>query len=118
MRTGITWSGNADEWLKSYWMIGMEGMERIAINQVAPRLKQYMQDNAPWIDRTGNARKFLNAKYDRTSPATFNITLSHGETIDYGSALEYGFSGRYSILRPTLQSQFPVVADEIFEAWR
>lgn len=112
----ITTTGNAEGYLNRYWMTGMANMESIAINKVAPMMERYAKTNAPWRDRTGEARKRLSAKYERTSDTTFDVSLSHG--VPYGVHLEFRDSGRYAILRPTLNTLFPSIADEYFEAWR
>ncbi len=108
--------GDASKWLNGYWMTGIANMEKIAINRVAPAMERYAKTNAPWTDRTGQARARLSAKYERTSDATFDVSLSHG--VPYGVHLEYRDSGRYAILRPTLNALFPSIANDYMEAWR
>lgn len=71
---------------------------RIAHEQAA-EMEQYARSNAPWQDRTGNARAGLTATVEETGPIG-TIVLSHG--VSYGIWLEVGLSGKYSIIAPTI----------------
>lgn len=59
-----------------------------------------MRQNAPWTDRTGNARNGLMAKHDATPMVKHELTLYH--SIPYGFWLEVRWSGRYAIIGPTM----------------
>ena len=67
----------------------------------APKVQEYMKRNAPWQDRTGDARAGLTAVYvgDRFVERSV-IRLSHG--VPYGIFLETRNAGRYAIIVPTL----------------
>lgn len=68
--------------------------------------------NAPWTDRSSNARSGLFG----TSEAEFaakvvTIYLSHGAIIDYGVYLELANSGRYAVVMRTMQAHYePLMA--------
>lgn len=76
-----------------------------------------MRTNAPWSDRTGNARSGLFAIVDELSSDVVEIYLSQGHTIDYGIFLELSHAGRYAIILPTIERTLPhlkQMLDEIF----
>lgn len=84
----------------------------IAVAAVAQRLATIMENsakqNAPWTDRTGNARTGLFG----TSEANLArhmvvIYLSHGPVIDYGVYLELAHGGRYGVVMRTIESHLP-----------
>ena len=65
-----------------------------------------MRKNAPWTDRTGNARAGLKAKPEfegSTGSRTYRIILSH--SMHYGLFLETRWAGRYAIIEPTVKRQ-------------
>ena len=70
----------------------------------APEIENYMKSNAPWTDRTGNARGALYSKVEPPTPAQIRgmieIWLGHG--MDYGIFLELRNAGRYAIVNPAL----------------
>lgn len=78
--------------------------------------QNYMRMNAPWTDRTGNARQGLFAQAYATAgsgqrgrDASGRFTTGRGEhglvmyhTMPYGVFLEVRFSGRDEIIMPTV----------------
>lgn len=68
------------------------------------RLTEYMQANAPWEDRTGDARDELETELDRSGLA-WSFILHH--TVEYGLWLEVRWSGRYAIIVPTIEALGP-----------
>lgn len=64
--------------------------------------ENYMRANAPWTDRTTNARNSLYAKAESeavdTGNATHSLLLAHG--VSYGIYLETMQSGRYGVIVP------------------
>jgi hypothetical protein len=70
----------------------------------ATRAESYARTNAPWTDRTSNARNGLQAKASRAG-STHRITVSH--SVPYGIFLEVRNSGKYAILRPTVDHEGP-----------
>lgn len=71
---------------------------RIAYEQ-AEEMEQYAKANAPWTDRTGDARERLHATVEETGPIG-TIVLSHG--VSYGLWLEISNGGRFSVIAPTI----------------
>lgn len=61
---------------------------------------QDAKENAPWEDRTGNAREGLEAVVDGEGD-TVVLTLYH--TVEYGIFLETAMNGDYAIILPTLE---------------
>lgn len=72
------------------------------------RAESAMRANAPWTDRTGNARNGLMAKHDKTPMVIHTLTLFH--TMPYGLWLEVRWSGRFAIIGPTLLHTAPELA--------
>lgn len=62
------------------------------------RSETWMRTNAPWTDRTTNARNGLFAVVVPLGESSWMLVLSHG--VDYGIWLEVLGSGEYAIVRP------------------
>lgn len=106
----------------------------VGIHAIATYVGQQMQDdgrrNAPWEDRTGNARSGIFFAVDgfglapitgsvipsaaalktdfaveRGNNETLILTLGH--TVFYGKFLELNYGGTYAIILSTLQSHLP-----------
>lgn len=60
--------------------------------------QNYMRENAPWTDRTGNARQGLFARYYKESKMRHVIVLYH--SVPYGVYLELAMGRRYKIVEP------------------
>lgn len=67
----------------------------------APQVQSYAQRNAPWKDRTGDARAGLKAEFvgDRFIERQA-IRVSH--SVPYGIFLEVRNGGQYAIIVPTI----------------
>lgn len=81
----------------------------------APIIESYAKDNAPWTDRTGNARQGLTGSVQDISETVVHLYLSH--KMDYGVFLELKNSGRYAIILPTLETHYAEIKrklDSIF----
>ena len=74
-------------------------MEEVML-EVAKRSLEYAKANAPWTDRTGDARAGLDVAVDNDGTS---ITMQLYHTVDYGLWLEVIQNGRFAILMPTLQ---------------
>lgn len=72
----------------------------------ATRAVAFARQNAPWTDRTTNARNGLFARQEKDG-STHRIVIGH--TVPYGIWLEVRFSGRYAIIRPTIDHEGPEV---------
>jgi len=76
----------------------------LLVDYYAPRTQSYARSNAPWKDRTGNARNGLFA--DATHGHDLHeIVLRH--SVPYGIWLEVRFEGKYAIIVPTIKHMFP-----------
>lgn len=60
--------------------------------------QNFMRANAPWTDRTGNARQGLFGRLYRRGPLSFTIILFH--SVDYGIWLELAHDRKYKIIEP------------------
>lgn len=85
-----------------------------AINAVMEYEANYVQNdarhNAPWTDRTGNARQGLFARTAHT-PTKKVIVLYH--TMPYGVWLELKNDGEYAIIMPTISADGPRVMKHV-----
>jgi hypothetical protein len=70
-------------------------------------VERYAKVNAPWTDRTGNARAELAAEAQKLARNRFGIVLSHG--VDYGIYLEKSNDENYAIIMPTIRVMAPKV---------
>jgi HK97 gp10 family phage protein len=102
----------SDEFLK----LGIKEMDR-KLNRAAygvcrywdSRIETNMKHNAPWKDRTTNARNGLFANAVKFKGRTFGIILAHSVT--YGIYLELGtkYMRKRPIIIPTLNKYAPKV---------
>lgn len=79
---------------------------------------KWMKENAPWTDRTGNARSglFSTTAYGLKRDH-WELIMSHG--IHYGIYLEVCNSGKYSVIKPALQHVGPLLLQRISKTlWR
>jgi Bacteriophage HK97-gp10, putative tail-component len=79
---------------------------KATVQQHAPQVEASAKRNAPWRDRTGNARSGLRGVAE-SSGNTHKIILAHG--VPYGIYLEVRFSGKYSIINKTIATEGPQV---------
>lgn len=77
-----------------------------AAQSMAPEVENYMKINAPWTDRTSNARNGLAARAYRSGDE-IGIVLFH--QVPYGIWLETRFGGKYAIIEPTIEAMSPKV---------
>lgn len=64
----------------------------------------YARENAPWRDRTGDAREGIDFSVDEDIN---NPTLYLFHTVSYGVWLEVRWNGEYAIIIPTLEAMGP-----------
>lgn len=77
---------------------------------IATEMQGSARHNAPWTDRTGNARSGLfGTSESDVAKHLVVIYLSHGPVIDYGVFLELANGGRYQIIMPTIEMYLPEV---------
>ncbi|MBT9177463.1 MAG: hypothetical protein DDT20_01796 [Firmicutes bacterium] len=77
----------------------------------AGQLEGQAKQDAPWKDRTGNARAGL---FGSTAVKGNQVFIRVAHSMDYGVLLELGYDGRFAILKPTIDKAIP----EIFSSYR
>lgn len=86
--------------------------------QLATKMEGAAKRDAPWTDRTGNARSGLFGTSEANiAQQLVVIYLSHGPVIDYGVFLELAHGGRYAVVMRTIESHLPelhAMLNEIF----
>lgn len=70
--------------------------------QLTDEITEYMKQNAPWTDRTGDARANLYSVVRHAARQSIEILLSHGSLIPYGIYLELLHAGRFAIIAPSV----------------
>lgn len=75
---------------------------RAAMERLAEEMLEYMQDHAPWNDRTGDARAMLQAVaiHDERAQSS-TVWAAHGA--EYGIYLEIYNAGELAIIAPTIE---------------
>jgi len=81
----------------------------ITAQRMAPEVEAYMKNNAPWTDRTGNARNGL-AAHAYQEGDEVGILLYH--QVSYGIWLEVANGGKYAIIQPTIDTMGPRVMQQ------
>lgn len=76
---------------------------------IAAKLQTEARENAPWEDRTGNARTGLFAITKKAAKDGVKIYLSHGHTVEYGKWLELAHGGKYAIIMKTIEANLPEI---------
>lgn len=88
---------------------GEELLEKVEghLQKLAEEIEKYAQENAPWEDQSGDARRGLHSVF-RKGRDVFEIDL--GYSVDYGFFLENHNGGEYAIVTPTLRLFAPQMA--------
>lgn len=73
---------------------------------------EYAKDNAPWEDRSGDARSGLDVEV-RWEGETLVWEMFH--TVDYGLYLETRWNAKFAIIMPTLEMFAPKVGNGLLE---
>jgi len=73
-----------------------------AIEKLLPQITDWMKANAPWEDRTGDARASLEAVISNRAKVFLVLWFTYGPDIDYAVYLENMQAGRFSILSKTM----------------
>jgi hypothetical protein len=66
---------------------------------IEDEMTAYAKKNAPWTDRTGNARAGLHTVHN-VGQNFVELTVAH--SVPYGIWLEVRWSGKYAIIGPTI----------------
>lgn len=108
---GIRWNfspARLFEWLGDVRRRQIEAGVRRVADRMAKEIEAHMRANAPWRDRTGNARRLLQAEVLDVTGRAALILLTHG--VPYGIYLE---ARGYAIIGPTLDLYGPRIMQEL-----
>ncbi len=75
-------------------------------NSKTSEFEEYMKANAPWTDRTGDARRGLKATVS-WSKAGYVSTMELSHSVYYGVYLELSMEKRFAIIEPTVRVKGP-----------
>jgi hypothetical protein len=74
---------------------------------------EFAKEQAPWEDRTGDARDGLDVDVSWEGE---NIVWQMFHTVDYGLYLETRWNGKYSVIMPTLELFAPQIGRGLSES--
>lgn len=83
--------------------------------------EKYAKENAPWTDRTANARQSLHTWIKELAEDTVALYLSHG--MDYGAFLETvgasetSHAGKYAVIWPTIEAHLDKISKMLKEVF-
>lgn len=97
--------GAAQQYIQAIFQSG----RNIAYDR-AEDMETWAKQNAPWTDRTGDARERLHATVEETGPIG-TIVLAHG--VEYGLQLEIRNGGAYAIIAPAIDMFAPIVMRDL-----
>lgn len=107
---GVVWDVEPDvalgELADEYIRLIHAGVRQI-IQRYQPEVEAWMKANAPWTDRTGNARQTLFTEVEDFVNTAVELFMSHG--VDYGIYLELDHGGVYAIIGPALDYFAPKI---------
>ncbi|MGV8164644.1 MAG: hypothetical protein ACLKAK_07290 [Alkaliphilus sp.] len=81
----------------------------------AGQLEGRAKTNAPWTDRTNNARAGL---YGSAELRSEEVIIKLGHSMEYGIFLELARDGRYAILKPTINTALPEIYASYRRLWK
>lgn len=107
-KSGIVWRGQVEmgQNCTVYGNKVIEACEKV-LQYFQPIFETYAKQQAPWTDRTSNARQSLHAEVQQLSKDAVALYLAHG--MQYGIYLETRWSGRYAIIWPTIQAHLDAI---------
>lgn len=93
------------------WFDGPEwdDVAEVIFERAAIHVAEVARNNAPWDDRTGDARRGLTTTVENDQ-GLISLYLFH--TVDYGLWLEVIQNGRFAIIMPTLEQEAPAIFAE------
>jgi hypothetical protein len=92
------------------WMVGTLGARVVAsMEEGKGKVEEYAKSNAPWEDRTGDARDGLIADLSEEDGV---IVLELAHSVEYGIYLETIEDGAFAIIMPTLEALGPEILHE------
>lgn len=113
-RATLDWDRDIGSWVAEVSSDALDALEAAfsqIVDRYAPQIESWMKANAPWTDRTANARQGLHAETEKLVKDSYNIVLTHG--VEYGYWLELKNQGRYAIIQPALDHWFPIILAEV-----
>lgn len=81
---------------------------------VAAEMEGYAKLNAPWTDRTGNARRTMTGFAQWSDSG--DLVVGVAGHMDYSPKLELRHGRRYAILVPTVDAYAPTILDAVAQA--
>jgi hypothetical protein len=109
----VTGSGEVIRNLRNWATIRRAATVALAQNW-AGTLEGRAKNDAPWQDRTGNAR---NGLFGAIEARTNEVIIKLGHSVEYGIFLELARDGRYAILKPTLDKAIPDIYRTYKKLW-
>jgi len=93
----------SDKVFANLGIVGRKTVDRAVLQskKIATEMENSAKTNRTWTDRTGDARRSITGSVEEKVGAVV-IYLAIG--VDYGPALEEGNSGRYAIIKPTIDT--------------
>lgn len=86
----------------------------LAFDAAEPIGTSYARQNAPWKDRTGNARNGLFARHVSDPMVMHTLVIYH--SMHYGIFLEFRWSGKYAIIGPTTIHMSQILSEMVVAA--
>jgi len=93
------------------WGEQVQRIPHMVLEYYQPVLETYMKENAPWTDRTGNARQSLYTELEDLAKDIAVLYLAHG--MEYGLWLEVRWAGRWSVIWPTIAAHLDEIGIRI-----
>lgn len=87
------------------------------LDDITDEIESWMRENAPWEDRTGDARASLKAEVEVAMTHIVRMKMGY-ENIPYSQYLESMQGGRFSILIPTMDYWFPILVERVQRSLR
>lgn len=104
-------------WVPGYtaWVASLRASVRPIIEGRMEEIDAWMKENAPWKDRTGNARRSLHTELEEMLEG-YVLYFLYSIPIFYSVYLEYDHQGRFSILEPALDHWGPILLNDLRSA--
>jgi hypothetical protein len=106
------WTDGTEAYIQAIW----EAILAVC-HRRAPEIQNWMRSNAPWTDRTGNARQGLNTQVEAAIEGDY-IALIFAHGVFYGIFLELRNSGRYAVVNPALDYWGPIIWQDVLAVMR
>jgi hypothetical protein len=93
--------------LSAAYVLAIRNGVRAIAQRRAPEIEAWMKENAPWTDRTGNARQTLSAEVEDATLDMVSILLAGG--VEYQIFLELAHGGNWAIIAPAVDYWGPIL---------